>query len=128
MNLDVIDNSSIVETNENSTEQETISEESTKTEINDDLDHIDSEETIATTDKKYVIVLATCVAKNNANILIDKLQKDGYNDVVFDDSGKMNRVIYSSFETFEEANKELSLLRHLSPYFKDAWVYNISNK
>ena len=76
------------------------------------------------TEKKFVIVLATCVVEKNANELIEKLKKDGYSDVVFDNSGKMNRVTYSSFATFNEAREELSELRHLSPHFKDAWVYN----
>ena len=77
-------------------------------------------------EKKFVIVLATCVAKKNANILIQKLQKEGFSDVKFDDNGKMNRVTYSSFSTFKEANEELATLRHLNPCFKDAWIYNLS--
>lgn len=75
-------------------------------------------------EKNFVIVLATCVAENNAMALIENLRNDGYSDVVFDDSGKMNRVTYSSFHTFKEASEELSLLRNLSPHFKEAWVYN----
>ena len=77
-------------------------------------------------EKKFVIVLATCVAEKNANILIQKLQKEGFSDVKFDDNGKMNRVTYSSFSTFKEANEELATLRHLNPCFKDAWIYNLS--
>lgn len=77
-------------------------------------------------EKKFVIVLATCVAEKNANILIQKLQNEGFSDVKFDDNGKMNRVTYSSFKTFKEANEELTTLRHLNPCFKDAWVYNQS--
>lgn len=76
------------------------------------------------TENKFVIVLATCVTEKNANILIEKLKKEGYSDVVFNKNGKMNRVTYSSFSTFKEANDELSTLRNLSPYFKEAWVYN----
>lgn len=75
-------------------------------------------------EKNFVIVLATCVTQKNANELIEKMKKDGYSDVIFDDSGKMNRVTFSSFATFKEANDELTTLRHLSPYFKEAWVYN----
>jgi hypothetical protein len=76
------------------------------------------------TENKFVIVLATCVAEKNAMELIEKMENDGYSDVVFDKSGKMNRVTYSSYPTFKEASEDLSFLRNLSPHFKEAWVYN----
>ena len=75
-------------------------------------------------ENNFVIVLATCVAEKNAMELIEKMENDGYSDVVFDKSGKMNRVTYSSYPTFKEASEDLSFLRNLSPHFKEAWVYN----
>ena len=77
----------------------------------------------------YTIILASCVAKNNAEDLIMRLEKEGFPEAKFITGEKMNRIIYSAFETFEEASAELSTLRLLSSHFKDAWIYeNKANK
>ena len=77
----------------------------------------------------YTIILASCVAKNNAEDLIKRLEKEGFPEAKFITGEKMNRIIYSAFETFEEASAELSTLRILSPHFKEAWIYeNKANK
>lgn len=77
----------------------------------------------------YTIILASCVAKNNAEDLIKRLEKEGFPEAKFITGEKMNRIIYSTFETFDEASAELSTLRLLSSHFKDAWIYeNKANK
>ena len=58
-----------------------------------------------------------------------RLEKEGFPEAKFITGEKMNRIIYSAFETFEEASAELSTLRILSPHFKEAWIYeNKANK
>lgn len=77
----------------------------------------------------YTIILASCVAKKNAEYLIERLSKEGFTEAKFIKGDKMSRIIYSSFETFEEASSELTTLRVLSPHFKEAWIYeNKTNK
>ncbi len=71
----------------------------------------------------YVIVLASGVMETNANYLIEALTKAGLPHAKFVKGGKMNRVVYSSYPTFEEATNELKQLRQESSYFKEAWVY-----
>ncbi len=79
--------------------------------------------TVTTDTPDYTIVLASCVMESNANDLINRLNKAGYTSAEFVKGDKMNRVVYSSYTTFEEATLELKSLKQESSFFKDAWVY-----
>ncbi len=71
----------------------------------------------------YTIVLASCVRKDNAEYLIQRLKKAGFPHAVFVKGDNMNRVTYSSYATFNEANKELQYLKKENSLFQEAWVY-----
>ncbi len=94
----------------------------------EDSDRVQNDEPQATTItennvNEYVIVLASGVMETNANYLIETLTKAGLPHAKFVKGGKMNRVVYSSYPTFEEATNELKQLRQESSYFKEAWVH-----
>ncbi len=72
---------------------------------------------------KYTIVLASGVRKENAEYLIERLRKAGFPHAVFAKGTKMNRVIYDSYSTFDEATDELRNLKQQNSHFKEAWVY-----
>ncbi len=82
-----------------------------------------SEVTVEKQEARYTIVLASCVRKDNAEYLINRLNKAGFPHAEFVRGGRMNRVIYSAYSTFDEASKELLSLKKESSLFKEAWVY-----
>lgn len=81
--------------------------------------------TEAKNDKKYAIVLASYVSEVNANILIERLAKEGYKEGRFVKNGKVSRILYSGYATESEAHKALATLRGENAEFAEAWVLEI---
>lgn len=71
---------------------------------------------------RYSIVLASAITKKNADIFVEKLHKAGYKNAIVYNNGKMNRVLYDSFDSESDAQAKLNSLRD-DASFKDAWVY-----
>lgn len=70
----------------------------------------------------FTIVLASYVAKANAEEFISKLAKSGLVEGKFVKNGKVSRIIYSSYATESEAHAALSDLRKQNSNFAEAWV------
>jgi len=74
-------------------------------------------------EKKYHIVAGSFRTEVKAQILVDQLKEKGFNEAKYLNKSKygMRPVVYSSYETREEAQKELNNI-HLKAN-KEAWVY-----
>lgn len=75
--------------------------------------------------KKFSIVLASCVNKENAENFIKHLKAEGYPEARFaegEGSSKLNRVLYSHYSTSEEAHQALQTLRSENSNFASAWI------
>lgn len=84
-----------------------------------------SDASASSNEGKYTIVLASYVSKANAEILINRLTKNGYKEANYTKTGKVSRILYSRFKSEEEAQKELITLRKETSEFKDAWVLGL---
>lgn len=73
-------------------------------------------------EKKFTIVLASCVSEENSNIFINNLAAKGFKEAKFVTMGTTNRIIYSSFATMQEAYNALAALRSKNEAFKSAWT------
>ena len=71
---------------------------------------------------RYCIVLASQVSKVNADEFVSKLKKQGYTDARVYLNNKIRRVVCGSFQTADEAYKELHKVRH-NKELAEAWVY-----
>lgn len=74
--------------------------------------------------KPFCLVLASHVTKKNAQAFVEKLHKEGYEDVRVVIKGKTVRVVYGYYDN---ESKAYNALNHLNDrnYFEDAWVYKI---
>ncbi len=72
--------------------------------------------------KNYTLVLASYVTEANSNILIERLASLGFGEAKFIKKGKTTRVIYSAYETEQDAYDALRSLREQNEAFKDAWT------
>lgn len=75
--------------------------------------------------KSFSIVLASYVTETNANLYIEKLDKQGFHEARFVAKGKMTRIVYGSYATQEEATDSLRSLREKDPAFEEAWVLKL---
>lgn len=83
------------------------------------------EETVVTPKEtgKYTLVLACQVGKKNAQTFINRLyEREGIQAEIQED--KFISIIYSQFNTQDEAYRKLNELKHI-PEFKKAWVKEI---
>lgn len=85
----------------------------------------DSKHSTTTGKGAYSIVLASYVSKANAEILISRLTKNGYDKASYEKTGKVSRILYSKYNSESDAQQELSALRKESSEFKDAWVLEL---
>lgn len=74
------------------------------------------------TTPKYVIVLASYVSRTNAEIFILNLAKSGLTEGRYVKEGKVNRILYSGYQTEVEAQAALRSLRQQSNDFEKAWI------
>ena len=74
-------------------------------------------------EKKFHIVAGSFRTEAKAQILVDQLKENGYNDAKYLNKSKygMRPVVYKSFETKEQAQAELNTIH--KKVNKDAWVY-----
>lgn len=73
----------------------------------------------------YTIVLASYVGRENAEIFINQLSAKGYPKAEFKKVGKVNRILYSGYQTEEEAQTALSTLRSECSDFAEAWIFHL---
>lgn len=75
----------------------------------------------------YYIVMASQVSERNANLFIDQLRNQGFNNAQILVSGakKIRRVVYGCFESEDDANAALRQLRSESRLFRDTWIMEI---
>lgn len=78
-----------------------------------------SEEVIA---KGYCIVMASHVAKKNAEAFVDELHEKGFSDAYIYIHNKIVRVVYGNYESEAEAYSVLNGVRG-EKYFEQSWVY-----
>jgi len=74
---------------------------------------------------RYCIVLASQVSKVNADEFVGKLKKQGYSDARVYLNNKIRRVVCGSFQTADEAYKELRKV-HKNKELAEAWVYKVN--
>ena len=72
----------------------------------------------------YCIVLASYVTQRNAEDYVGKMHGDGFGESRVIDHRNIRRVVYGSYASEQEAQKELRELRR-SHYFEEAWVYHV---
>ena len=70
----------------------------------------------------YSIVIASQVAKNNAEIFVDKLHALGLDKAEVVEHGKGRKVIYGRFKTQAEAYKYLNSIRDANAAFEEGWI------
>lgn len=85
-----------------------------------------SEEKVTIPPKPYTIVLASAVSEKNAKEFIASLRKQGYNDAEIHQTPSMRRVIYSHFETEQEARATLNKIND-KDFAAGAWIMKIKN-
>lgn len=73
----------------------------------------------------YAIVLASKVSKQGAENFVSRLTSMGLKSVSVFERGNMRKVVYGSYKSKEEANKELSKMRNAYESFSEAWVSEI---
>lgn len=78
-----------------------------------------SEEVIA---KGYCIVMASHVAKKNAEAFVNELHEKGFPDAYIYIHNKIVRVVYGNYESEAEAYSVLNGVRG-EKYFEQSWVY-----
>lgn len=71
---------------------------------------------------KFAIVLASYVSQANATEYIELMKKQGFTESRYVKKGKVSRILYSGFQTEDEAYKTLTELRKQSGEFAQAWV------
>lgn len=76
----------------------------------------------ATAEKRFSIVLACYVTRENANYFIAQLKGEGLAEARYEMAGKKSLILYSAYENREEAQNALKLLRGKSDKFAEAWV------
>lgn len=76
--------------------------------------------------ESYTIVMASYVTEANANIYIEKLAKQGFNEAQFV-KGKVSRIHYGTYSSQEEAVDKLRKLRSQNSDFAQAWTMKLKN-
>ena len=73
----------------------------------------------------YRLVLASWVAKRNAEIFVNQLKEDGFSEAHLYQTPNMLRVVYGHYATETEAYNALHQLRAKSNHFAEAWVLKV---
>lgn len=79
-------------------------------------------EKVAESRSVYVIVLASRVAKSNAESYVNSLKKKGVKDARVIEASNGSKVICGKYSSESEARNGAQELRDMSPEFNDAWV------
>ena len=74
---------------------------------------------------KFAIVLASYVSKNNADIFIDNLARQGFKEGRYVKDEKISRILYSNYKDKEEAQQALQELRQQSREFAEGWILEL---
>lgn len=69
----------------------------------------------------FCIVLASYVSKKNAQVFVERLQKQGYDDSEIYIRNNVTRVIYGHFKTLNDAYNQLNRISNKKD-FEEAWV------
>ena len=77
----------------------------------------------------FYIVMASQVSERNANLFVNQLKDQGFNDAHVIVSGVKNirRVVYGCYESESAANATLRQLRTESRIFKDTWIMEVKD-
>ena len=75
----------------------------------------------------YTIVLASRIKQSNAESYVASLSKKGFDKGEIMIKGKMIRVVYSKYNTENEAYNALLYMRNHSGSFEDAWVMHVAD-
>ena len=76
----------------------------------------------------YRLVLASWVAKRNAEIFVNQLKEDGFSEAHLYQTPNMLRVVYGHYATETEAYNALHQLRAKSNHFAEAWVLKVRSE
>ena len=76
----------------------------------------------------YRLVLASWVAKRNAEIFVNQLKEDGFSEAHLYQTPNMLRVVYGHYATETEAYNALHQLRGQSNHFAEAWVLKVRSE
>ena len=87
---------------------------------------VQPEEEVQQAQAHYTIVLASMVMEKNAQILVDKLKHRGLEEGRLWQNETMLRVVYSSYDSENDAYNALRKLRQVSDEFSEAWVLKIN--
>lgn len=71
----------------------------------------------------YCVVVASAITLKNAKEYVTTLHKAGYSGARVYAKGKMVRVIFAGYDTYEAAHREKNRLTSASTRFTGAWVY-----
>ncbi len=74
----------------------------------------------------YCLVLASKVAKKNAELFVKRLQKEGFDNASVLSENKSIKVIYGHYKSLNEAYNSLNCLK-INEHFYEAWVYQVKN-
>ena len=77
-----------------------------------------------TPQKKYCIVLASYVSVRNANLFIERLQKQGYDQAEIFERNNIRRVIYGHYASENDAYNDLRRF-HRQSETSEAWVMSL---
>ena len=78
----------------------------------------------ATPQKQYCIVLASYVSIRNANLFIERLQKQGYDQAEIFERNNIRRVIYGHYASENDAYNDLRRF-HRQSETSEAWVMSL---
>lgn len=76
----------------------------------------------------YRLVLASWVAKRNAEIFVNQLKEDGFSEAHLYQTPNMLRVVYGHYASETEAYNALHQLRGQSNHFAEAWVLKVRSE
>ena len=76
----------------------------------------------------YRLVLASWVAKRNAEIFVNQLKEDGFSEAHLYQTPTMLRVVYGHYASETEAYNALHQLRGQSNHFAEAWVMKVKSE
>lgn len=78
-----------------------------------------------TQENLFCVVIASSITEKNAQVYVNKLTERGIQGAEVFKKGKMVRVIFSGYQTENEAYIKMNELRLQSSEFETAWVYKL---
>lgn len=86
----------------------------------------DASNTIETTNnlevKGYCVVMASAITNNGAELLIEKLNKEGFSNAVkYNDKG-MLRVVLTGYASEQEARSDMGIVRTIDNLYSGSWL------